>query len=123
MQIRTGGKTLLESTTFMALGLGETRISVSAGAETLTFVLDFIEDKEKPLGIVWKPLDANTLRIEFTNWNHAFGTTLLEPQHVGILDGRPLYVLFFIKKAGSQNELREVTFSTYFGEEAPDGKN
>jgi hypothetical protein len=122
MEITTGGKTLLESATFLALGLGETSVTLrSSDEEPLTFVFNFVEAKGEPENIRWVYVDAQNLRIELTNWNNPYGTTLTEPVSVGTLRHRRLYVMFFITKAGRLGEFREVTFATYLGEQVPDG--
>jgi hypothetical protein len=130
IKIQTGGMTLLESTTFLAVGLGETRIKITSETESLTFVLFFAERKADPLApvpqfqpeIKWEAVNPNELRIELTNWVQTFPATLLQPVRVGTFSKRQLYVLFAIAKLGSQNEIRQVTFSTYLGEEVPDGQ-
>ena len=61
-------------------------------------------------------VDDGTLRLVLTNWNGPIGGTLMEPVHIGSYQGRQLYILFHIAKAGRKGELRLVTFSLYLGD-------
>ena len=125
MKVKTGDKDLLESETFLTLGLGETVIELDEVPELLRFILTFVNDEgEKQAAVKWEPIpDANTLRITLTNWNSPLGTTLVEPVEIGTYRNRRLFMLFNITKAGSKGQLREVTFSLYLGEAVQDGHN
>ena len=96
MKIQTGGKELLDSGSFLALGLGETVIEVEDGQESLEFILNFIEvEGEKKLDVKWEVADKRTLKFTLTNWNSPLGTTLIEPLEVGTYKKRQLFVSFF----------------------------
>ena len=57
MKIKTGGMDLLESETFLAVGAGETVITISEGPDLLRFILNFVEvEGEKKLGVNLRPL-------------------------------------------------------------------
>ena len=76
MNIKTDGKDLLESETFVAVGLGETVVTIGAGQEMLSFVFDFVQDEDKPEGkisIKWAVVDSKTLRVTLQNWNNSLG--------------------------------------------------
>ena len=122
MKIKTDEKELLESQTFFAIGLGETVITFGNDQEKLKFILDFVQDdKDKKISIKWDVVDSKTLKVTLPNWNNPLGTALIEPVEVGTYRKRRLFILFFIKKAGDKGQLREVTFSTYLGEEVQVG--
>ena len=115
MKITTGEKELLESTSFLTTGLGETVITVG-DQEPLRFLLNFVEDSDGKVEMNWKKVDDQTLRITLKNWNNPLGITLAEPVEVGTYQNRPLFILFFISKAGVEGQNRAVTFSLYLGE-------
>ena len=124
MEITTQNKKLFDSQSFLALGLGETRIRLGSEPESVDFILDFKDNKEESTEkITFDPIDNKTLRIVLTNWNNPIGATLNKEVEVGTLNKRRLYILFYIKKAGTKGDLREVTFSAYLGEEIQDGEN
>ena len=125
ISINSQGKDLLDSKSFLALGLGETIVSLGKGSETLRFILDFIEDKDKDKeqGIEWVVVNDKTLRIKLTNWSNTLGTTLTKPVEVGTFQHRKLFLILFVKKAGDKGQIRLVTFSAYLGEEVQDGAN
>lgn len=124
MKIITGEKELLGSKTFIALGLGETEISIDDGPESLRFIFNFVESAdEKVAGPKLEAVDGQTLKITLANWNNPLGITLNEPLEIGTYRHRVLFVLFFVKKAGQEGQFREVTFSLYLGEEVQGGHN
>lgn len=123
MKIIFGDKELLESQTFLSIGLGETKVSLGREAETLNFILDFVQEEGKGQKFEVQPVDNQTLKLRLINWDNALGTTLTQPIEVGRFNRRKLYLLIYVKKAGSQGQIREVTFSAYLGEEAKDGEN
>ena len=124
MRVKTGDKELLESETFLALGLGETILEIDENPEPLRFILNFVEDEAKKESLVrWVSDGTNTLRVTLTNWNSPFGTTLTEPVEIGTYRHRPLFMLFCVTKAGSKGQLRQVTFALYLGEAVQDGHN
>lgn len=124
MKVTLQDKELIDSQTFLAFGLGETRISLTRDTEAVTFILNFIQEEgegAKQEKITLESSDVGTLKINLSNWNNTLGTTLISPLEVGTFQHRKLYILFFIKKAGSQGQVREVTFSIYLGEEVQGG--
>lgn len=124
MNIKTDGKDLLESKTFVAVGLGETVVTIGAGQEMLSFVFDFVQDEDKLEGktsMEWAIVDSKTLRVTLQNWNNSLGTTLPKPVEIGTYNNRRLFVLFVVRKVGKEEQIREFTFSTYLGEEAQGG--
>ena len=124
MKIQTGGKELLDSRSFLALGPGETVIEVEDGQEPLKFILDFIEVAgQKKLDLKWEVTDKKTLKFTLTNWNNPLGTTLIEPIEVGTYEKRRLFVSFIVCKAGEKGLNRDVTFALYLGEKVQDGDN
>ena len=126
ISIQTDGKDLLESKVFMAVGLGETRVSLGSGVETLCFIFDFYQDdkEQKQQTVEFEGINEKTLRLKLTNWNSPFGATWTELVQVGNFKGRKLYLLPYIKKAGSSGQFREVLVCFYLGEEEiQDGQN
>jgi hypothetical protein len=123
ISIRTGGKDVVDSKTFISLGLGETSITLGQGGEALNFVFDFIAVEGSDQKINVEKSSDKSLRIILTNWNSSLGTTLIEPIHVGTFSNRKLYLLFAISKIGQKGELREVTFTAYVGDEVKDGQD
>ena len=124
MKIKTGGMDLLESETFLAVGAGETVITISEGPDLLRFILNFVEvEGEKKLGVNFEAVDNKTLKVNLTNWSTPLGATLVNPIEVGTYWKRRLFMLFNISTAGQMAQLREVTFSLYLGEEVQDGHN
>ena len=121
MKIKTGGKELFESETFLALGLGETVITIGDGPEGLNFIFEFVKGDKQDLS--WKTVDSNSLKLILTNWDDHLGTTLVEPVEIGTFENRQLFILFYVKKAGKDGQLREVTISLYLGEEVHGGQN
>ena len=59
MKIKTGGKELLESETFLALDLGETAITIGDSPEKLNFIFDFVEADGEKTAIKWMSLMAS----------------------------------------------------------------
>ena len=115
MKITTGGMELLESTSFIAIGLTETVITVG-DQEPLRFLISFVEEANGKVDVNFAAVDNKTLRITLNNWNNPLGTALVEPVEVGSYQDRRLYVLFLIHKAGNKGQNRAVTFSLYLGE-------
>lgn len=115
MKITTAGMELLDTRTFLAIGLGETVVTLDH-PEPLRLLLDFVEDGSKQTTLGTQGVDQKTLRLILTNWHNPLGGTLLEPVHIGTYQGRQLYILFHIAKAGQKGELRLVTLSLYLGE-------
>ena len=123
MKISYQDKELFDSRTFLAIGLGETRITVGDGGELVNFILDFIQDETKQERLEIVTIDGKSLKIKLTNWSNVLGTTLMEPLEVGKLNQKKLYILFFVKKAGDKGNIREVNFCAYLGAEVSDGTN
>ena len=124
MKIKTGGMDLLESETFLAVGDGETVITIREGPDLLCFILNFVEGEgEKKMALHFEGAGKNSLKVNLINWSNPLGTTLNEPVEVGTYLKRQLFMLFNISKAGTAGQLREVTFSLYLGEEVQDGHN
>ena len=122
MKIQTGGMELIDSESFLAVGLGETLINIGDGAESLHFILNFVEveGEKKPI-FELKSIDKKTLRVTLTNWNNSLGTTLIEPAEIGTYRKRKLFILFSISKSGKLGQVREVLLSLYLGGEVKDG--
>ena len=115
--VRTDGKDLLDSKSFLALGLGETSISLTSETETLHFVFDFYEDeKEKEQKLEFELINDSTLRVKLTNYSNPLGTTWNQPAEIGSFNKRKLYLLPYVKKAGSLGNVREVLVCFYLGE-------
>ena len=123
MKIETDGKELLESKVFLAIGLGETVVTLGDDQEMLSFIFNFAEDENKKEAITWDVVDTRTLKVTLSNWNNSLGTTLVEPVAVGTYQKRRLFILFHVKKAGTSGQIREVTFSLYLGEEVQVGRD
>ena len=123
MKVKYQNRELFESKTFLAIGLGETNITIGNEPESLNFILDFIQEDSKEQKLEILPVDNRTLKFKLTNWNNVLGTSLLEPIEVGRINRRKFFILFSVKKAGNQGQVREVTFSAYLGEEIQDGAN
>ena len=122
MKIQTGEKELLESETFLTIGLGETVITVGdEPKEALKFIFDFVKGEKQ--NIAWNAVDNKSLKLTLTNWDNPLGTTLTAPVEVGTFNNRQLFILFYVKKAGEDGQLREVTVSLYLGEEVQSGQN
>ena len=75
MQITSGGKELLRTETFLALGLGETVIAIDNGAESLRFILDFVvnKDSKDDASISISAVNNKTLKATLVNWKQFFG--------------------------------------------------
>ena len=118
LKIQTfGGKDLLASETFLAVGLGETVIYIGE-KDPLCLVLDFAINKdEKEDRLEWNTINPKTLKVTLTNWNSVLGTSLVEPAAVGTYFNHQLFVMFAISKCGNDNQIREVTLSLYLGDE------
>ena len=124
MKIKTGGMDLLESETFLAVGDGETVITITEDPDVLCFILNFVEaEGEKKMGLNFEAVDKKTLKVNLTNWSNPLGITFTKPVEVGTYRKRRLFMLVNISKAGKGGHLREVTFSLYLGEEVQDGHN
>ena len=121
MKIKTGGKELFESETFLVLGLGETIITIGDGPEALSVIFDFAKGEKQ--AIRWNTVDNKSLKLTLTNWDNHLGTTLTRPVEIGIFRNRQLFLLFNVSKAGQEADIREVTVSLYLGEEVQGGRN
>ena len=115
-KITTGDKELLLTETFLALSLGETVIVIDDGPKSIKFILNFVETDDAKSNMDFETVNATTLKVTLTNWNSPLGATLIEPVEVGTHEGRQLFLLFTVRKAGQKGQLREVTFSLYLGE-------
>ena len=77
MKVKFGEMDLLDSTTFLAFGLGETEVLIQDETDHLRFLLDFVEEKNPQQSLKWEVVDAATLKIRLINWNNPIGSTLL----------------------------------------------
>ena len=83
MKIKTGGMDLLESETFLAVGDGETVITIREDLDLLSFILNFVKaEGEKKMTLDFEPVGKNTLKVNLTNWSSPFGITFTEPVEV-----------------------------------------
>lgn len=123
IHVKTGGFTVIESTTFLAYGLGETEVCLgNPGPEQLRFLLNFKNDDEKKEPVLgFEPIDDHTVRIQLTNWNNSLGMTLTEPQRIGSYNGHELLLAFAITKIGAKTETRHITLTFYGGEVVKNG--
>ena len=121
ISIKTGGMDVLDSKSFLALGLGETTISLQHNAEHLNFVLDFRNAPDDEQGLAYELIDPLSLRIILTNWNGPFATSLIDPENVGSIGGRELFLMFSVQKTGDKSDVRHVTFTAYLGAEVANG--
>ena len=116
IKIKYKDKDLYDSKSFVVLGLGETSITLTEGAEELVFIFDFIRDKaEKEFTLAYESIDSKTLKIKLTNWETHSGSTLHDPVQVGQFLNRKLYTIFNVVKIGSK-EMKQVTVSFYLGD-------
>ena len=116
ISIQTGGKDILDSKAFLAIGDGETIVTMGSGSEALKFILDFSSDEENKNDVKFIPIDNLTLKISLTNWNEPLGVALGELAEVGTFQHRKLYLLLNVKKVGSLSKFREVLITAYLGE-------
>lgn len=114
-------RTLLESQTFLAIGIGVTTLVLEQGSESLNFLLDFSKTEDKKLGIRTEVVNERTLKIVFENWDAPAGVALTEPVLVGNWNKRKLYLYIYVQKAGAKGEQRLITVSFYLGEEVSGG--
>ena len=105
---------VLESMSFLAVGLGETTATLDSRNGALHFIFDLFKDDGEE-SIVFTGEDNNTLRIRMGNWNSPMGATLVDPIEVGIYESRKLFLLPQVKKIGSKGEIREVNLTFYLG--------
>ncbi len=114
---------MIESTTFLAYGLGEAEVCLgNPGPEQLRFLLNFKTDadkKEPALG--YEKVDDHTMRIQLTNWNNSLGITITEPQAVGTYNNHKLLLAFAVTKIGSKGETRQITLTFYVDEATANG--
>ena len=121
MKIKTGGKELFDSETFLAISLGETVITLGDGPEALSIIFDFVKGEKQ--AITWNTVDNKSLKLTLTNWDNHLGSTLTRPVEIGTFKNRQLFLLFNVSKAGQEGDIREVTVSLYLGEEVQGGRN
>jgi len=123
IHVKTGGFTVIESTTFLAYGLGETEVCLGdLGPEQLRFLLNFkIDNEKKDPAFGLEPIDDHAVRIQLTNWNNSLGMTLTAPQKIGSYKGRELLLAFAVAKIGDKAETRQITLTFYGGEVVKNG--
>lgn len=114
---------LYDSATFLTLGLGETEVVFGdeAQGETITVILDFIDDGGNSPVVSWETINNNKVKGVLTNWNSSLATTLAEPFTGGTLFNRDLVFNFSVSRIGKDSEARQVTFSVYLGQEVNNG--
>ena len=124
MRIKTADKELLESETFLALGLGKTVVEFDEGDGAIQLIFNFSEDKSsKQATAEWNAVDSTTLNILLTNWNSPTGLTLTEPVEIGTYRGRQLFMVFSVVRISTPDPLRKVSLFLYLGEEVQNGDN
>lgn len=121
MKITCQEKELLESETFLSPGLGEIEISIGRENDYIKVILEFINTEEKEHNFEFVPIDNTSFKILLSNWNNSLGISFVEPVEVGTLFSRKLYILLLSRKLGSSGDIREITFSSYLGEEVQNG--
>jgi hypothetical protein len=123
MHISYEDLTLLETQSFLALGLGVTTIKLGEGGESLTFLLDFIKSDLKKQSIKLEVINDKTLKFILENWDSVLGSGLVEPLGVGVYIKKKLFIALHVQKTGTQSQLRLITISFYLGKEVGDGQN
>jgi hypothetical protein len=123
LRVKTGVLEVIESTSFLAYGLGETEVCLgAAGPEQLRFVFTFESNVDnKDPGLSYEGIDDHAVRIRLTNWNNNLGISLVEPQEMGSFQKQKLFLAFAVTKVGSKGEVRHITLTFYAGEAVSDG--
>lgn len=121
LEIESLGKTLFDSKSFIALGLGETHVDLIDENERIRITFLFESKKDSDQTVDYKIIDENTLLITLVNWNSSIATTINGSLNIGSLSNRTLFLIYCVKKIGTKGELREITVSTYLGDEVQHG--
>jgi hypothetical protein len=121
--IKSDGKDIFTSGSFMTFSGGENTITISDENEKLEFILTFQKD-EKDSNARWETeiINNQTLKLIFLNYNNPLGSFSTEPIEVGTLFSRKLYFAYFIIHL-NETELRKIDYSFYLGEEVANGSN
>ena len=119
MNVKTGGKELLVSSTFIALDEGETTVELDKGDGLIRIIMDFAEDPERKQSEVdWNFIDATTLKLGIVNWHNTLGTILTQPVFIGTYFKRELYITFSVYMVAPKTvKQRIVTLALYLGKE------
>ena len=120
MKIYHDGKELLESKSFIVYEGGETSFELSYKGETITLILEFIDDKQKKQNISFNVLESGGTKgkLILTNFNSPLGTGFSKLQKAGTIGGRELWLTILINQIGS---IKHVVISFYLGEEVQHG--
>lgn len=109
---------LFDSKCFVTMGReAQTKIELEYRGEKIYFIMEFQVDETKQQKHEFVIPDNQTFMIKFTNWENPLGMGFTEPLDVGTIGSRKLFLVLWIKKAGSKSSCHEVTVSAYVGEE------
>lgn len=123
MEIQYQEKVLYESKTFLSPGDGELEITIGPDNDLIKLILEFINTDKKEQRFDFDQIDNRTLKIILSNWNNSLGTSFVEPVEIGTLFHKKLFILLLVRKIGAQGNVREITFSSYLGEEVQNGED
>ena len=65
----------------------------------LEFILEFKTEKDAPAKIDTHS-DDKSMKIVLTNFNNSLGQGLVQPMHVGVINGKELYFQFVVYSLG-----------------------
>jgi len=122
MRIKYQEKEVFETETFLSPGC-EVEVYIGNGNNSLKLILEFVDSDENEHNFQLVPIDNKSLRVILKNWNNPLGTSFIEPIEIGTLSHRKLYILLLVRKVGSQGDVREITLSSYIGEEVQNGED
>lgn len=81
--------------------------------ENLTISIVFISDKAEKDKIKREVVNDTTLKIVCYNFDNSLGEGILAPLEIGHLDGKKLYISFFVWTPNLSQERRIVNYCLY----------
>lgn len=86
---------------------------LSINIDRLTLIIDFSNDKNEFSKVSKEVVNDTTLRIVCNSFNNPLGEGILEPIEIGTLEGKKMYLSFFVWTPDLSFERRVVNYCLY----------
>ena len=103
---------LVETVNMVAIGGRPISIQIAPDMK-VTFIFEGEEDKDQDIKF---EIEGNNLKIRLKNFNNSLGTSTIEPIKIGDVNGKGLFVHFYVITIGSKVKTRTFTCSFFLEE-------
>lgn len=112
LEIISSGSSHLVESDILKLDFGTTKLEIT-----------FKTDKEFEDSQISYVVEENILKVSFINYNTSYGSGILTPWRIGILDGRELFTTIYIRHVDfNSSDYFICNYIFYSGKEVTDGE-